>query len=163
MMSTVLHQAKQDPWWFRLICLLSGALLLFGAYVWVSVGTPHISEAPLIFYPVLIIMLLAALNMLLFYGGMREIITHDRLEVRMGFPGILVLRIKLADITEVVVHEFSPMGDFGGWGIRFNREMKAYCLSGHRGVKLRATNGKQYLVGADDPEALATALKQTLG
>ena len=62
-------------------------------------------------------------------------------------------------IAEAGLHEFAPLKDFGGYGIRFNREMKAYYLRGTRGVLLTTTGGKKYLVGSDHPERLLAVLQ----
>lgn len=67
------------------------------------------------------------------------------------------------DIATVEVHEFSPLKDFGGYGIRFNREMKAYYLHGTRGVKITVNGGKKYLIGSDRPEQLSTVIRAVTG
>ena len=86
-----------------------------------------------------------------------------RMRVRMGVLGVRLLTLETADIAEAVVHSFSPLRDFGGWGIRGNRQMKAYFFSGRRGVKVRTRRGKQYLVGSDRPERLAAVIGAALG
>ena len=42
------------------------------------------------------------------YGGMRVMVTPDRVGVRLGIFGIPLLRLRLADIASVKVHEFLP-------------------------------------------------------
>ena len=88
------------------------------------------------------------------YGGQRTIITRQDISVRWGIFGMRVLRLNIPEIAETAVHEFSPLKDFGGYGIRFNREMKAYYLSGTRGIKFTMNNGKKYLIGSDHPEQM---------
>ena len=65
----------------------------------------------------------------------------------------------MSDITNIETHSFSPLKDFGGYGIRINREMKAYFLTGNMGVKLTLSDGKRYLIGSDHPERLAAVIK----
>lgn len=72
--------------------------------------------------------------------------------------GIKVLKLRTDAITGVETHEFASLKDFGGYGIRFNSEMKAYYLRGTRGVKLTDSNGKKYLIGSDNAERLATVI-----
>ncbi len=67
------------------------------------------------------------------------------------------------DIAAVEIHEFSLLKDFGGYGIRFNREMKAYYLHGTRGVKITVNGGKKYLIGSDRPEQLSTVIRAVTG
>ena len=69
-----------------------------------------------------------------------------------------MLNLEIASIAHAELHEFSPLKDFGGYGIRQNREMKAYYLSGSRAAKLETNNGKKYLIGSDHPENLVTVI-----
>jgi len=105
-----------------------------------------------------VIMALIALGMIGTYGGFRTQVTRDTVTVRIGLLGIKLLKLNTADIAVVQVHSFSPLHDFGGYGIRFNREMQAYYLQGDRGVKITARNGKTYLIGSDHPEHLAAVI-----
>jgi hypothetical protein len=93
------------------------------------------------------------------YGGFRTIVDQDLLVMKLGVIGIPLLRIRMSDITNIETHSFSPLKDFGGYGIRINREMKAYFLTGNMGVKLTLSDGKRYLIGSDHPERLAAVIK----
>ena len=57
---------------------------------------------------------------------------------------------------------YSPMRDYGGWGIRYGRLGKAYNVSGNRGVNITFTNGTKLLIGSMQPEALADAITRGL-
>ena len=133
----------QNPRWMNLLVVgldllyLTLAVLLWGSSAWSS-----------------LFFLVVALLITLLYGGMHVRITPKELHVRLGILGIPLLRIAHAEIDTVMLHDFSPLKDFGGYGIRFNREMKAYFMRGNRGVKIRLRNGKQYLIGSDQPERL---------
>jgi hypothetical protein len=96
---------------------------------------------------------------MIFYGGMRTVVNREYLTVCYGMLGIRVLRIPITNIKEVNVHEFSALRDFGGMGIRFNGQMKAYFLRGSRGVKITTLNEKQYLIGSDHPDELNAVMK----
>lgn len=105
-----------------------------------------------------IILILIGFGCITTYGGFRISVTRDLVAVKMGILGINLLRLKTAEITAVELHDFSPLHDFGGYGIRFNSEMQAYFLKGDRGVLLSAAGGKKYLLGSDDPEQLAAVI-----
>ena len=92
------------------------------------------------------------------YGGQRTLVTRRDIAVRWGLPGFKVLRLDMADIATAELHRFSPLKDFGGYGIRFNREMKGYYLQGDRGVKITMNDGKKYLIGSDTPENLLAVI-----
>jgi len=67
-------------------------------------------------------------------------------------------RIPLADIQSADAVTFDPERDYGGFGIRSNREGKAYIASGHRGVRLKLANGATFVVGSQRPDELAGIL-----
>jgi hypothetical protein len=53
---------------------------------------------------------------------------------------------------------YSPLRDYGGWGIRYGSKGKAYNVSGNRGVRLELSNGKRLLFGSQRPEELSEAV-----
>ena len=105
-----------------------------------------------------IILILIGFGFITTYGGFRIAVTRDLVAVKMGILGINLLRLKTAEITAVELHDFSPLHDFGGYGIRFNSGMQAYFLKGDRGVLLSTAGGKKYLIGSDDPQQLAAVI-----
>jgi hypothetical protein len=121
--------------------VVAGCLTLF-SQLWVS-----------------IVLFIVGLPIIALYGGQRTVINRRELSVRWGLFGLRVLRLSVNNMSEAVLHEFAPLRDFGGYGIRFNREMKAYYLRGNRGVKITMSNGMKYLVGSDRPQHLADVVR----
>ena len=105
-----------------------------------------------------LILAVVGMALILPHGGQRTLVTRDEITIRWGLPGFRVLRLRTAEIASAEVHEFSPLKDFGGYGIRFNREMKAYYLRGTNGVKLTMNDGKKYLIGSDSASDLAAVI-----
>ncbi len=97
------------------------------------------------------------------YGGLRVAVTRQDVTVRFGLFGLRVLRLNLDDVVSSEVVDFSPIKDFGGYGIRFNREMQAYYLQGSRGVKLTLRSGKKYLIGSTEAPLLAGVISTLAG
>lgn len=67
-------------------------------------------------------------------------------------------RIPLADIQSAEAITFDPERDYGGYGIRSNREGKAYIANGHHGVRLKLVNGDTVVVGSQRSDELAASL-----
>ncbi len=105
-----------------------------------------------------LLLAVVALLLILPYGGLRVIVTRENITVRFGMFGLRVLRLAIEEVAAAETHRFSPLKDFGGYGIRFNREMTAYYLSGTLGVKITSVKGKKYLIGSDNAERLATVI-----
>jgi len=142
----------QNPRWMSALIAVVSTLLVIGAFsLWGS--QPWIS----------IVCCVLGLALLLLYGGMRVFVTGERLAVRLGILGVHLLTLPIADIIQAEVHEFSPLQDFGGYGIRFNREMKAFFFQGNRGVKISTATGKHYLIGSETPEQLAVVIQAVQG
>ncbi len=110
-----------------------------------------------------ILIVLVGLAISTIYGGFRTSVGKDALAVRMGIWGIRLLTLRTTDISSAEVQTYSPLRDFGGYGIRFGKGMKAYFLSGNRGVKVITHSGKKYLIGSDHPERLATVINALVG
>lgn len=110
-----------------------------------------------------VLLVLIGLGMFTMYGGFRTVVTRETVTVKMGIFGFRLLQLKVTDVAEAAVHKFEPLRDFGGYGIRFNGVMQAYYLRGDTGVKIVVRNGKNYLIGSDQPAHLAAVIGEVAG
>lgn len=83
-------------------------------------------------------------------------------------PGELAVRlapfrrtvISVSTISKAVSREYSPLKEYGGWGVRVTRgNGKAYNAYGNRGVQLELVDGNLVLIGSQRPEELLAALR----
>jgi len=150
---------NQNPFYVTFLCVLLPLVFLASAVAvwfiegWILFASIYIGISTLISLALIVFI----------YGGQRTLVTRQELNVRWGLAGIRVLGLKTAEIASAELHEFAPLRDFGGYGIRFNREMKAYYLHGSRGVKIATAGGKKYLVGSDYPERLLAVIRNITG
>ena len=85
-----------------------------------------------------------------------------RLDTRIDEKGILTYFrpfrftrkfIPWEDVKECFVRKYSPMEEFGGWGLRgLGRNWKAYNVEGNHGVQIRTFKGQKILIGTLKPE-----------
>ncbi len=69
-------------------------------------------------------------------------------------------KIDWSSVEKAFVREYSPLGEFGGWGIRFGfGHGRALNVSGNMGLQLHLKNGKKILIGTRKPDELATVLE----
>lgn len=97
---------------------------------------------------------------ILFYTT--KLVTEVRSDgLYLSFYPLLFHRIKIPFETVVncEVTTYNPLRDYGGWGIRYGSNAKAFNVSGDRGVLLELTNGDRILIGSHQPEQLASLLK----
>ena len=132
---------------------LSGAIIAFSILM-LSIAYDNAGN-PATVYSCMVL----AIAIFLLWGGFTVSVTSEQVTVTVGIIGMRVFRLRIADITEATTHAFSPMRDFGGYGIRVNSEMTAFFLSGNYGVKLCVRTGKRYLLGTDHPERLAGVIQ----
>lgn len=150
--ANLVYWDAQNPWYVKLLATGLPVAMFAGAAL--QMFTEPAAAIPLV---------IAGAIFIMFIGGQRTTVTRKEVNVRYGILGFKVFRASASDITGVEVHSFSPLKDFGGYGIRFNREMRAYYLNGTRGVKLTTSTGKKYLIGSDRAERLASVIRAVAG
>jgi len=69
-------------------------------------------------------------------------------------------RIPLEDIECSEVVEYSPIRDYGGWGIRWTAGGKAYNVSGSEGVRVDRRDDRQLLIGSQRADELEAAIER---
>jgi len=98
---------------------------------------------------------------LLFYSA--KLITEVRNDgVYVRFFPLSYYKIALENIMHVEARTYSPIREFGGWGIRYGKGGKAYNVSGNRGVQLELFDGKRFLIGSGRAEELARAIEEEM-
>ena len=85
-------------------------------------------------------------------------------EVRPGLLWVRLspfrgMRIATKEIASAFVREYSPIREYGGWGVRVSRSGRAYNAYGDRGVQLVLQDGSKVLVGSQRPDDLLAALR----
>lgn len=71
--------------------------------------------------------------------------------------------IEWKDVRKCYVRIYSPVKEYGGWGIRtaFNgKRGKAYNVSGNKGIQLELKNGELVLIGTRNPGEVQKQLRK---
>jgi len=63
-------------------------------------------------------------------------------------------------IQRCYVRTYSPILEYGGWGIRFGRRGRAYNVSGNRGLQVELVDGRRLLIGSQQPDELLRVIEQ---
>jgi hypothetical protein len=82
----------------------------------------------------------------------------DAISVRLGF--LYSTRVPLSEITRAEAVQYSPVRDYGGWGIRGPRRRRALNARGNQGVLLTRSDGTTLLVGSQHPRELLEVLSR---
>jgi hypothetical protein len=69
------------------------------------------------------------------------------------------VEIRVDDIESAEARTYSPIREYGGWGLRSGRSGQAYNSHGDRGVQLVMKNGQRILIGSQRPDELVDAIR----
>ena len=71
--------------------------------------------------------------------------------------------IPIAEVTHFEARTYSPLREYGGWGIRGMGSSRAYNVSGNRGVELTLMDGRKVMIGSQRADELARAIAAAQG
>jgi Family of unknown function (DUF6141) len=156
-------QRFRQPWIWLLIAGVFG-VTVWGFVQQIVLGKPF-GQNPA---PDTVIMIIGlvfgiALPVLFLVGNLTVEVRSDGLYYRFFPFHWSFRRISGETLVKHEVRSYSPIRDYGGWGIRYGRGGKAYNVSGKRGVMLEFSDGRNLLIGSQKPEDLASAISLALG
>ena len=70
--------------------------------------------------------------------------------------------IEIKQIKKIEAIKYSPLYDYGGWGIKYSLNGRAYTVRGNKGVSINLVNGKNILLGTQEHKKLETILHNLL-
>lgn len=161
-MSTFFKEVQyfRQPWLW-IVILFFPAFSLYGIYEQVMLGNP-IGDKPLSNEGVISFSILVGLGLpvLFWFMKLKLRVSQHGLHYQF-FPVHFKERlIPFEDISRYRARTYSPLKEFGGWGIRFGFESKAYNVKGDQGLQLELTNGRKVLFGSQDYKGLEKAMKR---
>jgi hypothetical protein len=99
-----------------------------------------------------------AVATLLYLARLTTEVREDGVYVKF-FPFHLSFRrFAWDEIERYEATTYSPLGEFGGWGIRWRPGRIAYNVGGDEGVRIYRPNGRTVLIGSRRPDELAAAI-----
>jgi hypothetical protein len=146
-------------WFFYLPILIVTGVVWWQFIQQVIMGRP-VGEEPIPNWLAWVLTMVFGLGLPAFAAVVR-LITEVRaggLSVRL-FP-FRAVSIPVMGIANAESREYSPMREYGGWGIRISRSSgRAYNAFGNQGVQLVLKDGARILIGTQQPEQLLAALR----
>lgn len=166
MAAKVIFYEKQTftkPWaWFIVIAM--NLLFFYAIFQQVFLGQPF-GQHPIDNIPLLISAATALIISVLFLkASLITVITDEGIRVKF-FPFHLKFKFfPWNKIERAFIREYNPIGEFGGWGLRFGFFGKgtAYIISGEKGLQLELGNNKKLLIGTQLPAQLEEVLNRQL-
>jgi hypothetical protein len=90
-------------------------------------------------------------------------VRRDGLFIRLQPLHRVERRIPFEEAIRLEAVSYSPLREYGGWGLRRGRSGPAYSAWGDRGVLLTFADGRTVLLGSQRAEQLAAALRALKG
>lgn len=159
----ILFKERQrfTQWWIWLILLGINGLFLFGVFKQVA-GGEQFGDKPMSNTGLLILTAISILITILIANfHLDTIISREGIYVRFFPFHLRFKRITWDAINKSFVRQYRPIGEFGGWGLRYglSGSGKAYNVSGNKGLQLEFRDNKKLLIGTQKPDELTKVLK----
>lgn len=158
-----LEKQKFNQWWLWLILIGSNGFLLFEIVNLIvenkQIGSEKSSIAILLFA----LLYTSLLTLAFVYFSLDTIIKQDGVYVRFFPLQIKYKHYTWVSIKRAYIRKYSPILEYGGWGIRYSifGKGKAYNISGNYGLQLELMDTKKILIGTNKPEELTKVLHDT--
>jgi hypothetical protein len=156
------HEVQQ----FRqpLLWLLLGGVTVFMTVIFglgfFKLQAANNKVAWLSFLPPLLIL---GVDLLIYTSRLVTEVRQDGLTVQfVPFHGS-VQKIQMENLAGHESVKIHALREYGGWGIRYGKNSKAYLVRGEEGVRLTYTNGRSLFIGSQKPAELDSAIQSLLG
>lgn len=157
-MQPVFHEIQRfNRWWHYLIAAVP-VLLTTGISLTVYVNSSskvHTSDTLPLTIPGAVI--LSSLLAFFWFLSMKLETVIDAQSISVRFRGIPFCKRTIAwhDIKTVSLIDYSPLIDYGGWGVRYGMAGNGWCynVAGNKGIKLFYQNGSPFLIGTQQADA----------
>lgn len=151
------HEKQRfNQWWLYAIILGVDVLIFTRIYRQYQSAEIQLNNPELYISSVIVLLV----TWLIFSSKLETIIKEDGIHIKF-FPFHWSWRhFKWENISKCYVRQYSPIAEYGGWGLRFGMMGKgrAYNVSGDKGLQLQLSSGKRILIGTQMPEELTTQL-----
>jgi hypothetical protein len=144
-------------WWLWLLIGLLVALQWWGFIQPIVLGQPW-GNRPAPDWMMVLLWLLFGIGLPVFFLYVRLIVTVTDQAIEIHYRPLTRRTIPMAEVTHAEARTYSPLREYGGWGIRGMGGNRAYNVSGNRGVELTLTDGRKVLIGSQRPDDLARAI-----
>lgn len=161
MNSTVLFSERQrfTQWWLWVILIGINSIALFGFFKQIIFGQTF-GDRPMSNYGLVIFLICMVLFVLFFIKmGLKTQITQEGIAIQFIPFHSKFTHYKWSDISRIYIRKYSPLKEFGGWGIRYGSDGMAYNVSGNMGIQLEFFDKRKILIGTNKPEEVQKVIQ----
>lgn len=155
------EKQRFTQFWLWALLLGLAAILLAGFVYQVllggTFGNRPLSDVPL---SIMVALISFGLPFFFYWITLTTEVMPGMLQVRFRPFHLKPVRIPLHTVRDIEKVTYNPIGEYGGWGIRWGTKGKAYSTSGREGVLLRFYNQQSVLIGSQHAKELFQAIEQ---
>lgn len=141
--------------------VLLGALPIWIVFAIQVVGGRPIGDNPAPDWALWTFLALIGVGLPFLFWWMRLDVRVDDKQLWIRFRPLRSKSIPHEEIQAAEAVDYSPLGEFGGWGVRFRPGFGwAYNVSGKHGVIVTRKDGRRMLIGSQRSDELASALEK---
>ena len=145
-------------WWILLLIGFLVALQWWGFVQQILLGEPW-GNRPAPDWLMVLLWLAFGIGLPASFFYLRLIVTVTEDSIVIHYRPILKREIPTSEIESHQARTYSPLREYGGWGIRGLPSRRAYNVSGNRGVELILTGGDRVLIGSQRADELDRAIQ----
>ena len=110
-----------------------------------------------------VILIIFGITFPLFFTAVKLTVKVREEGVMINFFPIMKKLVRFEEIETAKAIKYSPIRQYGGWGMKLGRGGNAYNISGNEGVRLDLTSGKHIMIGSQRAKELEKAIKKAMG
>jgi hypothetical protein len=146
-----------NQWWIWAIIL--GAM---GVSLYASMETIQMGESLFNWTNFSVIIPVFIIPALFYFLKLKTKVEENGIYVRFIPFHLKEIFISWDQLDECYIRTYSPLGEYGGWGIKYGLggAGKVYNVSGNQGLQLVFKDGSRLLIGTQKPEELQEVIKK---
>lgn len=153
---------RQNQKWIWFLLIVVGATILFGSIQQIIFNKPFGTHPVPDWGFIPLFGLVALFYYLLFESRLYTEISREGIRYRYKPFHRKARVLRWDQISECYVRLYSPVKEFGGWGVRTafkGKNVKAFNVSGRVGIQLELRDGQKILIGTNKGKEAEKALK----
>ena len=153
-----------NKWWHYLIAFFPFVLIaLIFYFEWNGIIQQKPNQNPETLRWIMIVTLGSTLLFSIWFVVLKlsTTINSNGIEAKFHFIPFCKRNITWEEVQSIHLIKYSPIIDYGGWGVRYSISGKGWCynVAGEYGIKITYKNSKQFLIGTQQKEEAETIVQ----
>jgi hypothetical protein len=154
------HEEQRFGQWWVWLLVITGAVLGWWGFIQQIILDQPWGTNPGPDWMIFLTWILIGIGLPLFFLFVKLVVNVSGDSVKIYFRPLTRRIIPLDQIANFKARTYSPLGEYGGWGLRGLGKNRAYNISGNRGVELVLKDGRIVMIGSQRAEELAQAIQK---